>query len=103
MISNELGCQLHQKAALGGALTAQDKAQLHQWRQEQDDLETQSLSASHRETTPDTFQGQVDQALAALSAATRSLQEIATANDTLRAENSALRERLARRPEPEAP
>jgi septal ring factor EnvC (AmiA/AmiB activator) len=101
MISNEIGRQLHHKAVLGAPLTAQEEAQLHQWYQQQDALEAQSLSSSLGANDVDTLRAQVDQALAELSAATRTLQEITAANDALRAENTALRERLAQPPEPQ--
>jgi len=101
MISDELGQQLHDKATRGGAMTAQEQARLDEWYRQQDSIESQTISPSHGESTVAALRSQVIEALAQMQAMAADIQNLAGANETLRGEVTALRERVAQRPAPQ--
>jgi hypothetical protein len=101
MIADELGQQLHDTGTRGGALTAQEQAQLDEWYRQQDASESQSISRSNGKNPVTALRSQVGEALAQLQAMAADLQKLAGANETLRHEVTALRERVAQRPAPQ--
>jgi len=98
MIPDTLGEQLHDKATRGGTLTTQERAQLDEWYQQQDAIESQSISGSSGEGAVAALRGQVAEALAQLQAVTADIRNLAEANDRLRREVVTLRQRVAKRP-----
>ncbi|SRR6266511_3586103 len=101
MIADELGQQLHDKATRGATLTAQEQAQLDEWYSQQDRTESQSLGQSYGESAANALRSQVAEALAQMQAVAADIQNLAGANETLRREVTALRERVAQRPAPQ--
>ena len=100
MIADELGQQLHDKATRGGALTAQEQAQLDEWYRQRDAAESQSMARANTEGTVAALRGQVAEALAQMQAVAADIQNLAGANEALRREVAALQERVAERPAP---
>jgi SH3-like domain-containing protein len=49
VISDELGTQLHQRAARGGMLTAKERVQLATWYEQQDEAEDSLIEAAQTE------------------------------------------------------
>lgn len=101
MIPEELGQQLHDKATRGAALTAQEQAQLDEWYHQQDGSESQGLNRSYGESAVAALRSQVAEALAQMQAVAADIQNLAGANEALRREVTALRERVAQRPAPQ--
>ena len=101
MIPDELGQALHDKATRVGALTAQEQANLDQWYREHDSIEGQTIPPSNGESTVTVLRNQVSEARAQMQAVATDIQNLASANETLRREVTELRERVARRPTPQ--
>ena len=102
MLAGELGQPLHDKATRGAPLTPPEQAQLEAWFQREDSAESQILLRRPPETTPSALRAQVDQALAEMTSVARNIQELAAANELLRRDLAALRERVAQLPAPQA-
>src|SRR5437899_3341322 len=98
MITDELGQQLHDAATRGGALTPQDQAKLDEWYRQQDAAESQSIGRTDGERTVTALRVQVAEALAQMQTVAADIQTMAGANDALRREVAALRERVAKSP-----
>ena len=88
---------MHDKATRGGALTAQEQAQLDEWCRQQDAAESQSMVQANIEGTVAALRGQVAEALAQVQVVAADIQNLAGANEALRREVAALQERVAER------
>ena len=94
LILDRLGMQLHDRYTQGETLTVDEQAHLEEWYHQKDDLEAQQLNQIF--TNPGTvdLQAQVEMALTHLGVAIQRVQQIATENNKLRQEISALRQQL---------
>lgn len=97
MIPDNLAKQLHDRATRGGTLSAEEQRQLENWYASQDAAESEALGLAAGEKTLATLQAQVDAALAQLMTVAKRTQEIASENETLRREITALRHQLVYR------
>lgn len=88
---------LHDKATRGGILTGVERATLEAWYERQDAEESAQLAASAPASASlDELRVEVSEALTRLQEVTRRIQAQSAENQTLRRENAALFERLAR-------
>ena len=101
MIADELGKQLHDRAARGESLTAADQAQLDEWYALQDSAEHRTLGLTAAEKTLAMLRAQVDAALAQLTTATKRIQDVSAENENLRRDIASLRRQLAQQPIPQ--
>jgi len=95
MISDDLAKQLHDRVTLGELLSTEEEARLENWYALQDRAENEALGLSDTERKLETLQAQVDAALAQLITVTKRIQEVASENESLRREITALRRQLA--------
>jgi hypothetical protein len=99
MISDEIGKQLHDRATRGEELSAEEQSQLKDWYTAQDQTEADLLRLIDYSASQ--LQAQVNSALTQLATVAGRIQEIASENDALRAENASLRQRLINRTSPQ--
>lgn len=97
MIADEIGQQLHDKSTRGASLTAREQAQLDEWYREHDNSEGSGLNRSKGESAIAALRTQITEGLAQMQAVAADIQNLAGANETLRREVTALRERMAQR------
>jgi predicted nucleic acid-binding Zn-ribbon protein len=97
MISDDNAQQLHDKFTRGEPLSPEEQTQLEEWYAVQDKIESQilGLSATTHKTNIAAIQSQVDAALTQLTTVTTRIQDIASENEALKKEISALRRQLA--------
>lgn len=100
MIADDLGQQLHDRATRGAPLTAPEQAQLDEWYRQQDRAEAQRLGQSNGGGDATALRNQVTEALAQMQAVAADIQSLSSANEALRREVTALRERVASQPAP---
>jgi hypothetical protein len=86
----------HDRATRGGALSADERAQLQQWYAEQDQAEAEMLA---RAPVPQTarLRAELDEAMSGLVAVSQHIQSQSAENEALRCEITALERRLAER------
>ncbi len=101
MVSDELAKQLHERAARGESLAAEEQAQLDEWYALQDSAEGRTLGLTTTEKTLATLRAQVDAALAQLLAVTKRIQEVAAENENLRRDIASLHRQLTQSPAPQ--
>ncbi len=97
MITDDIGRQLHLKAARGKPLSAEEQKELQEWYAFHDNEERKILNSNVSSDLLPILREQADLALQQLLATTKRLQEIAVENERLRQENAVLQERLMRK------
>ncbi len=101
MITDELGQQLHDKATRGVTLTPPEQVQLAEWYRQQDDAEGHVLGGENGEGAAAALRRDVEQALARMTGVSQEIEALARANEAIRRETAALRERVAQLPMPQ--
>jgi uncharacterized coiled-coil DUF342 family protein len=92
---------LHDRVTRGEALTAEERAQLQEWYEEQDQAEFQQLGLASTPLVSSTLHEQINTTIEQLSKVTTQIQRLAAENDALRRENLALRHQLSQQPLPQ--
>lgn len=95
MSSDDLGRSLHDKAARGAALSAEEQARLDEWYAQCDQEEAVLLSRNRPAADLGSLQAQVDAAVAQLVTATQRIQTLTAENEAVRQEIVVLQRRLA--------
>ncbi len=85
--------QLHDRAACGDALTAEENARLEAWYAVQDDAESRELATGAQESRD--LQGRIQASLEQITQTARQIQQTLKENDSLRREIAGLRLEIA--------
>jgi hypothetical protein len=88
----------HDRATRGEALSQDERADLHAWYEQQDQLESDLLQRDRPADALAMLETQLDAALVQLAAMSERLRELSAQNDAIRRENGALKRRLAAMP-----
>ncbi len=97
MMEEEKGKALHDKASRGEKLSVQEKQQLDEWYAQQDQLEMANIQMVNDSVSQSGLQAQVKAALAQLVTLSNKIQRMASENEQLRSENTALLNQIAQR------
>ena len=101
MISDDVGVQLHHRAVFGKPLSAEERAQLQSWYDEQDRIEMKTLGLDKPSAELAELQAQVQWLEALAEQLTRENEEIEARNRELHAEIAVLRQKHAQRVSPQ--
>jgi hypothetical protein len=93
--------QLHERAARGEALTAEERLQLDEWYARLDREEGFALAQAASGTSRAELQGQIEHTLADLALLTQRIQALTAENATLRQEVVGLQRLLAQKQTPQ--
>jgi chromosome segregation ATPase len=93
--------ELHDRITRGEALTAEEKAQLHEWYEAQDQAEFQQLGLASPASVISDLPEQISETLEQIANVTAQIQKLSAENNALRRENLTLRNRLSEHPSPQ--
>lgn len=95
MTFEEIGHQLHAKYSRGEALTEEEQLQLNKWYASQDEKEFAALGINQEIDQETQLRQQIENALAQLVWLSEKIQKIASENESLKNENSILKQQLS--------